>query len=1010
MSNISFLNLKEFSKHLVPVTSTQFFTRTDEFHPQGLFSEIIFGPAGSLDRRRIFSYINLQSKVIHPTAFKILIQLDRKIEKFVSALSLFSVDKSGVLQEDEKGVNGISAFIKLFPKINFRGESSDREKYIKLLKKSYQEDTLFIDKVPVIPPSYRDTFTDEETKEKTIDPLNDYYIKILKQSFSVRSSGRSGTVYDLMNWSVQLAVNDHNEFIQTRVGKKYGIIRSQLLGKRVDFSGRAVIASGPTLKADEIGVPLRMAVSLFEPFLIHILLYSNIINRDELQKEMKSFTGTELSVESIRRVIKSIKGGDSIPKPLVEIFFSATETAIHNRVVLAKRDPVLHAESVRGFKPVLIMGNVIQVSSLCVGGFNADFDGDTMALFHPLTDEAQIDARKMMRTNTGNTTTISFDLSKEMCVGLFEITKDIKLNKSPVGVTKEILENATDPYIPVTFRGHSTTMGKAIFNYCLPDKYPFIDQQVTKKIANGILYKIHETLGPEIAKDVANKLKNVGFKFSTIMAPSISLDDIRIPDSILKLKNKLEGKSIEEQIEIIDQMKEIMIKYLKDTGVYDLVESGATKGWDQPLQILVSKGIISDPSGNILSAIKGSFSDGLTPKEYFKAASGARKGLIDRVINTSDTGYTSRKLAFLLGPVEADLYLKDCKTERVLRLKLTKDLIGRLTGRFVIKGSKIIEFNKDDYKEGDSINLRSPIYCRSPKICHICYGRLLERHKTPYVGIVAAQQVGERGTQLILRVFHLGGAIKISVRDILQDIVDNDPLVDKSKISKYLNQIGNDLISKGSCKLTINLEDYEIEKSIEIIEEESIVWVKSLISRIEFHDTVFDIILDYAVELKIKDMVKEGKERIILNYQDGDSILQVPLEKQELKEQVLYVNRLLGGGEVFKDTLHLLMKLYKVYGPIAGDMDLVHLEILISQSLRDKNDESIPARLGKHPDDPAMANIKKNVFSSGFVHGLAFENTGLAIKTGLITEQKMEPSIIEKILTGTLVEKEKEDY
>ena len=225
-----------------------------------------------------------------------------------------------------------------------------------------------------------------------------------------------------------------------------------------------------------------------------------------------------------------------------------------------------------------------------------------------------------------------------------------------------------------------------------------------------------------------------------------------------------------------------------------------------------------------------------------------------------------------------------------------------------------------------------------------------------------------------------------------------------AKISNYLAQIGNDLIAKQQCKLTINLEDYEIEKSIEVIEEESIVWVKSLISRVEFHDIVFDIILDYAVELRIKDMVKEGKEKIILNYQDGDSILQVPLEKQELKEQVLYVNRLLGGGEVFKDTLHLLMKLYKVYGPIAGDMDLVHLEVLVSQSLRDKDNPSIPARLGKNPDDPVMANIKKNVFNSGFVQGLEFENVGQAIKTGLITDQEMEPSILEKVMTGDLIQ------
>ncbi len=220
-----------------------------------------------------------------------------------------------------------------------------------------------------------------------------------------------------------------------------------------------------------------------------------------------------------------------------------------------------------------------------------------------------------------------------------------------------------------------------------------------------------------------------------------------------------------------------MIKHLKNTGLYNLVESGSTKGWDQPIQILVAKGVMADPTGKILPPIKGSLSDGLTPTEYFNAAGGSRAGIIDRVINTEDTGYTARKLAFLLNSVELDWMLKDCGTELTLDIKLDSDIISRLKGRYVVRRGKVEEFDPKNYKIGSIVHLRSPIFCKSMKICHICYGKLLEIHKSPYVGVIAAQNIGERNTQLIMRSFH-STAIKVITRDILKDIVENDPNLD----------------------------------------------------------------------------------------------------------------------------------------------------------------------------------------------------------------------------------------
>ena len=270
--------------------------------------------------------------------------------------------------------------------------------------------------------------------------------------------------------------------------------------------------------------------------------------------------------------------------------------------------------------------------------------------------------------------------------------------------------------------------------------------------------------------------------------------------------------------------------------MYDLADSGATKGWDQPFQMLCAKGIIADPEGNILPIIKGSFSEGLTVEEYFNATGGARKGIIDRVLNTADTGYTSRQLVYLLNSVELDWFLKDCKTKNYLDLQLTDDLIGRLTGRYIVEKDNLVLFDKSKFKSGDIIQLRSPIFCKSLKICHTCYGKLLERARTPYIGVLAAQVVGERSTQLIMRSIHTGGTVSLKVKGILNDILENDPYIKKNNLEKYIDQIDSNLIATQKCKMILSLDDYDIGDNLAINEDDRVIWVKSLISEIEFED------------------------------------------------------------------------------------------------------------------------------------------------------------------------------
>jgi len=1000
---LNLLNVDNFTRGLKPVTTTELTTKTGEFHPDGLYSENIFGVEGSLERSRTFSFIELNTYVIHPATYLLLTRLEqKKLTAFFSTEENFIITDAGELKQDEDGISGIKAFIENFSKIKFRGGTPERERFIQLLQKAYKDKTLFINKLPIIPPDFRPMYQDEDGNWMIDQLTTDYYIPIMRRASQVKSVGEGSTLYNLLNYHLQITINNHDSYVRKKIAKKSGLIRSSMLGKRIDFSARGVIIPGPELDVNEIGLPLRMAVSLFQPFIFHYILFSKRYPQiNELEEQVKNFTESELSVESLERVLKSIKGGDKVPDNLVKLIFDATEIIMKGRVILAKRDPALHEESYRAFYPRLILGDTIKICTLQVGGFNADFDGDQMALFHPLSRQAQQEAKDKLMRGVGakHSNHVAYEISKEMAVGLYTLTKWVSRKASPVAVNQEILDKATDPYIPVRYKGRTTTIGRVIFNNAFPEGFRFIDTQITKKIVNGLIPEIIETYGDEVAAKVFSRLEKIGFKFATIMAPTITLDMIDMPDEILQLKEKLPNATPEEADKLLKQMEAIMKNHLKNTGLYDLVESGAGKGWGQPRQILIAKGVISDPKGNLLPPIKGSFSEGLKNTEYFDAAAGARKGLADRTLNTADTGYFTRQLVYVLGPVEAHPSLRDCGTKRTVNLRLTSDIMKRLEGRYLLKNGRITRYNKGEYKVGDIINLRSPIFCESMKICHTCYGDLLRRHRTPYVGVLAGAAIGERGTQLIMRTFHTGGAASVAEHDMIQNVIDNDPLIEVD-IKKYLQQDEDKLITTKPCTVTIDISNYRINDNIQF--KNDVVWVNHLLSKVEYDDVLFNIILDYPIEVQPTQMNREDS-KAIFKFNSGDIILTAPLQTTEIKEQVNYVNRLLGGKVVYKDPSHMVTKVLGVYGGSISDLDLVHFEVLISQVLRDRSNKALPARLGK-TWDPVMMNIKSAVFQSGFLQGLAFENVNKAIETGLINEDMMPPSILGRVLTGDLIE------
>lgn len=776
------LDTNEFIKDKKPVTSTQYLLKSGEYDPDGLFSEEIFGAVGSGERRKTFSFIYLHCDVLHPEMFRILKQLDRRIEYFISTEKNYKVDENGALIEDEEeGTSGINAFKDIFPKISFRG-GGDRDKLIKVVRDAYNNNKMFINALPVIPPEIR-PMHQGDNGEWIIDELNDMYVSLMRKSFQVRDVG-GGVLFDLMNYEMQNAVIKYDNYIRSKLGKKEGAIRGANLGKRVDFSGRGVVSPGPDLRSDQFGIPLRMAAKIFEPFILHVLTKTDVVDKEKLKEEVRDYLGTEVNIESLQKIIKRIRNGDKIPEGLYDIFWKAAESAMHDRVIICKRDPVLHNKSLQGFKPVLVGGDTLQSSTVVNKDFNLDHDGDTMAVYHPLSDEAQEEIKNKMMTIKGPSSSdaISIEISKEMASGLYVLTKTYNPRNSPVEITDEEISNIEDPTIAVKYKGNVTTAGKAIINSCLPENYKFVDELIDKKKANKIISDIAENYSEEQAREAIDCMKNHGFKFCTLFSPTLTIDNLELPSDMYEKRENLVNASPEEAAKILDELQVRLKDYLKGTGFYDLVDSGASKGWQQPMQILVSKGIITDPEGNILEPVKAAFSEGLTPTEYFNASAGARSGIVSRVHKTADSGYQGRKLIYILNDVEADPANRDCKTKRTLTVKLDKDSIERLTGRYYLDSEgKIREFDKEDFNVGDVINLRTPIFCRTRKVCQTCYGKLLKRHQSRFIGILAAQVIGERATQLVMQSFHTGGAVQLTKRDMLSSIIKNDPKADLVK-------------------------------------------------------------------------------------------------------------------------------------------------------------------------------------------------------------------------------------
>ncbi len=581
----------------------------------------------------------------------------------------------------------------------------------------------------------------------------------------------------------------------------------------------------------------------------------------------------------------------------------------------------------------------------------------------------------------------------------------------------------------VKYNNIKTTVGRVLFNDCLPASYPFINEPITKSKLYEILSNILAKYPKTTYLNTLDKLKRLGFKAYTLKPLSFPIDNLIIPKQLEKRCNDLlkidDPQEFDKQLQsLIKDLKNVLDKQGYD--VTDIVNSGGRGSWKQLAQILIAKGIVIDPKGNILPPIKSSFSAGLKPVEHFYQGAGARSGIIDRALSTAPVGYLTRKLVLATQSVILSDRVQDCKTDRYIQLKITEENAPLIVGRYTKSGRLITDKNYKGFI-GKVIELRSPIYCKSPQICKICYGRLADLIQTNYIGIIAAQTIGERGLQVTMRTFHTGGVVSYKQIDIYEEIQKNNiNITDKdiTLIKKFIRQDNTQILSTANVPFRIRLykSDYPIVGSLNLDKDTGLIYCSScLICSLIFNNitittngnkrkTIPELVLDnitimQPVQFKIPYTTEE------VDYFEYDietpntTIFELRQSVDSFSQGIASIQSIFDAKVPFKTPEQFLLTLWSKYKDDAKDVDLVHYEVIISNLLRDEHNPSIPARLAV-TWSPKQYPIKQIPFIDGstWLLGLAFENAGKAIETGIthpqVSQRPLTP--IERVLLGDI--------
>ena len=681
---------------------------------------------------------------------------------------------------------------------------------------------MIITVLPVLPPDLRPMVQLDGGRFATSD-LNDLYRRVINRNNRLRrlmDLGAPEVIIRNEKRMLQEAVDalidngrrgrpiqgSHNHKLKSLsdlLRGKQGRFRQNLLGKRVDYSGRSVIVAGPELRLHQCGLPKRMALELFKPFVMHRMVV----------------LGISPNIKSAKRVVERAR-------PEV---WDILEDVIKDRPVLLNRAPTLHRLGIQAFMPVLIEGSAIQIHPLVCSAFNADFDGDQMAVHVPLSKMAVKEAKNTMLSIHNMLSPASGDPlvapTLDMVLGCYYLT-DIEKNAIGTGMRFADVEEARIAHEAgqVSLRAEiklrdpdeesgwiTTTFGRTIFNEELPGEIAFKNKIMDKSSLKDLTSECYRTLGNEQAADVLDRVKALGFHYATTSGLTIAINDIVVSpkkDEVIKSANKqveeyeeqyMQGLVTEEErysrtvstwTEASDKMEQIVKQDLASYGGVALMAvSGAKGNIAQIKQMAGMRGLMSDPKGRIIDLpIKSSFREGLTALEYFISTHGARKGLADTALRTADSGYLTRRLVDV--SQEVIILHEDCETSEGIWLRAPEDdplvapleesILGRVAALPVVHpatGEILVNTGEDIHEDQvlqiggagiTEVYVRSPLTCEARRgVCRICYGRLPATGNYGVygdtVGIIAAQSIGEPGTQLTMRTFHTGGVAGIDI-------------------------------------------------------------------------------------------------------------------------------------------------------------------------------------------------------------------------------------------------------
>ena len=690
---------------------------------------------------------------------------------------------------------------------------------------SIRPEWMLLTVIPVIPPVLRPMVALDGGRHATSD-LNDLYRRVINRNNRLKKlkeinapdvilRNEKRIIQEAVDALIDNSIAKQNDSaamsqsqkralksLSDNLKSKQGLFRQNLLGKRVDYSGRSVIVVGPQLKLNQCGLPKHMALELFRPFVISKILQAEI-----------AF---------------NIRGANKLIEERTPEVWAMLEEVIQGKYVLLNRAPTLHRLGIQAFNPILIEGNAIQLHPLVCQAFNADFDGDQMAVYVPLSNEAQWEAKELMAANKNLLKPQNGDPivhpRMDMVLGCYWTTKNMdgevgegRYYASPnnavtayeygiVSLHAKINVLATDSQKYKKFDGgiFTTTVGKILFNSILPNDFPYITDEMTQKRVSSLVDELIMSYGVDETPALLDKIKQFGFKYSTISGTTWGLDNVRVPEekpAIIAAAKKQEEEvtaqwsdgllSAEEKyqkiIEIWTQAKKELEKVLPKTldkkgSTYDLFTSGARGTMTSLIQMTGMKGLIQNNQGKTIEfPVIPCYHEGLSPVEYFTTTHGARKGASDTALNTAKAGYLTRRLVDVSQDVvitEEDCGTKEgkmVKRENIsgIEIPLSKNIRGRVLaadlkdekGNVTYKKGFLITKEEAYNIEGkgfEEVFVRSPLTCRTVHgICQMCYGLDLGRNHLvdlgEAVGIIAAQAIGEPGTQLTLRTFHAGG-------------------------------------------------------------------------------------------------------------------------------------------------------------------------------------------------------------------------------------------------------------